>query len=236
MKRLFFIFFSMQLFATLNEPLRVEWFSNYRNDRIHWHLPEFSEIYRDVQFWENGLNFKAIHRDLTFFVRGSYGTFGKGEISNFDFSTKGWCADAVGYFGYAVNLTDGRIYKVILTPLIGYSGYFEQLKHQPIRLVWNGFFFGGSLAILPNSPLSWTLGYSYHLMHNRIHVMADGGSIRRNSHGNGGQTGWAQIDWALNLNWKIGINGLIHYFSTTSQSLKLRWTVISAGLQISRQF
>src|SRR5579864_9831520 len=91
----------LTLRATVNEPFRWEVFSGYRNDRIHQHTPILSEIYRDVEFWENGLVLKAIHRDLAFFLKGSYSAL----------ITHGWAADVAGYFGYAVNLTTDRTYK-----------------------------------------------------------------------------------------------------------------------------
>ena len=138
------------LSASINEPLRFELFSGYRNDRIHWHLQQggegtlfYRELYRDVEFWENGLTLKAIHRDLTFFLRGSYGTFGKGDVfqrypnqtfatnqPQFQFQTDGWVADGSGYFGYGVNLTADRTYRFIATPLIGYSAHFEKLNRK----------------------------------------------------------------------------------------------------------
>ena len=79
MKNFLFILFVSALSATVNEPLRCEVFSGYRNDRIHWHLQDpgaggtltYSERYRDVEYWENGLVLKTIHRDLTFFLRGT---------------------------------------------------------------------------------------------------------------------------------------------------------------------
>ncbi len=265
------------LFATVNEPLRWEIFSGYRNDRTHWHLQDpgdggtltYSELYRDIEYWENGLVLKVIHRDLTFFLRGAYGTFGKGAVyqrypetqTRTRSTTSGWTADGSGYFGYAVNLSADRTYKVILTPLIGYSGYFEQLKRKDIpgnfRLVWNGFLFGGGIAVEPGGNLIFNVGYSYHLMHNRVHTTAQdiGGastrqSIKTSSGGNGGQSGWAQMDWLLGYYWRLGIGGQIHYFSTRvvnatveqagrgdySQKFKLRWTPVSAWAQISRQF
>ena len=62
MKFWHFCFCVAPIFATVNEPLRIELFSGYRNDRLHWHLQEggtgtlnYSEKYRDLQFWENGL-------------------------------------------------------------------------------------------------------------------------------------------------------------------------------------
>ncbi len=145
--------FAISLAATMNEPLRFELLSGYRNDRLHWHLQEggtglltYSERYRDVGFWENGLSLKAIHRDLAFFLCGSYAAFGKGSLfqrysdlpftaqqPQFRFDTDGWAADASGRFSYAVNLTADRTYKTILLPLVGYSAHFEQIRRSGSR-------------------------------------------------------------------------------------------------------
>lgn len=274
MRFLLFLLFVAALEATVNEPLRWEIFSGYRNDRIHWHLQEpgeggaltFSELFRDIEYWENGLVLKVIHRDLTFFLSGAYGTFGRGTVfqrfptlsTRLRSPTEGWTANGTGYFGYAINLTTDRTYKVIVTPLIGYSGYFEQLKRKNLpgnfRLVWNGFLFGGGIAVEPGGSLIFNVGYSYHLMHNRVHTsieeVSTRQSIKTSSGGNSGQTGWAQMDWLLNYYWRMGIGGEIHYFSTRvvdatvkqagrgdfSQKFKLRWTPISAWAQISRSF
>ena len=139
------------LFATVNEPLRLEFFSGYRSDRPHWHLQEpgsggaltYSERARDVQFWENGLCLKAIHRDVVFNLRGSYAAFGRGRVferyadliftsdqPHFQFSSRGFAADTSGYLGFAVNLTADRTYKVLFIPLLGFSAHFEQLRRQ----------------------------------------------------------------------------------------------------------
>jgi hypothetical protein len=285
------LIFASSLFATVNEPLRWEIFSGYRNDRIHWHSEDenfiYSELYRDIEYWENGLCLKVIHRDLTFFLRGSYGTFGRGTVfqryanlpsspeqPHFRFQTDGWTADGSGYFGYAVNLTADRMYKFILTPLIGYSGYFEQLRRTQgkpreiegfssslpgnFRLVWNGFLFGGDITIEPISPVVFNLGYSYHLMHNRVHTTIESTldgvvtrkKLKTSSGGHGGHTGWAQMDCLLSDNWRAGIGGQIHYFFTgvvnasleetgredRSSKIKLRWTPVSGWAQISRCF
>ncbi len=295
MRFLFFLAIGARLFSTVNEPLRCEIFSGYRNDRIHWHLQDpgdegtltYSELYRDIEYWENGLVFKAIHRDLTFFLRGAYGAFGRGtlfqhyknspfasEPHRFQFQTEGWTADATGYFGYAVNLTPDRTYKAILTPLIGYLSCFEELKRNQaspssegsfssslpgvFRLVWNGFLFGGGLTFQTNGNLVCNLGYSYQLLHNRVHTkiqstmneISSRQSIKTSSDGNSGQTGWAQIDGLIGQFWRLGVGGQIHYFSTRvvnasiqqsgiddiSQKFKLRWTPISGWAQVSRTF
>ncbi len=203
-------FAAASLFATVNEPARIEISSGYRNDRIHWHLenlegisePTYSELNRDVQFWENALTLKTIYRDLSFFLRGSYGAFGRGTLyqqygnlpnppnqPQFQFDTSGWASDVVGYFGYAVNLTDGRVYKLIFTPLLGFSGHFEQLERnhpQPnplqtdnysmtsaakdFHLTWYGFFLGGGFTIEPVGRLILNVGYTYHWLHGRLHT------------------------------------------------------------------
>jgi len=209
-----FLLFCTPLFATVNEPLRLEFFSGYRNDRAHWHLQNpgespltYRELYRDIQFWENGLSLKVIHRDLTFYLRGAYGAFGRGPIfqrygspppvdsPRFRFDANGWTADGMGYFGYAINLTADRTYKTLLTPLIGYGGYFERLQRsggspepfvsqtvpgQPFqmfsrlpsdyRLVWYGFLFGGAFTVDPNGRVIYHVGYSYHLLRIRQHT------------------------------------------------------------------
>lgn len=295
MKLLFLILLAPFLNATVNEPLRFEITSGYRNDRIHWHLQDpgesgtltYSEKYRDVEYWENGLVLKVIHRDLTFFIRGAYGTFGRGNLKElyanrasvptnpqFQFQTNGWTADGSGYFGYAVNLTEGRTYKVILTPLIGYCGYFERLTRKngtpsavdgfssnlpnQFKLSWNGVLFGLSLLVEPGGPLVCQVGYSYHLMHNNVHTNIENTfagvttqeSVKTSSGGNGGQSGWAQMDFLLKNRFRIGIGGQIHYFSTRvvdasirpnnqgdfSEKFKLRWTSMSGWGQISRSF
>jgi hypothetical protein len=206
--KFFLLLFSSALFASVNEPLRGELFSGYRSDRLHWHLVQpaggaltYTELYRDVQYWENGLTFKVVHRDVTFFLRGAYGVFGAGNLNqkysnlsftsdqpHFIFDTDGWTADGSGYFGYAVNLTADRTYKVILTPLLGYSAHFEHISRKggepnplqtedysmfsslpsQLHLSWYGFLMGGSFTIEPGNQLVLNVGYSYHFIGLRL--------------------------------------------------------------------
>lgn len=209
----FFPFFllAFPLFATVNEPFRWEVSTGYRNDRVHWHLQEFGtggaltyeELYRGLQFWENGLNINTIHRDLVFSLEGSFAAFGRGPLSqkwgaldfteempSFHFTTRGWAADTGGLFGYAVNLTGGRTYKVILVPFLGYSAHFERLKSRggspnplesqnatsadsysmvstlpsKLHMTWYGVFFGGGFKVEPGGRLDFSCGYRYHLL------------------------------------------------------------------------
>ncbi|OGN65402.1 MAG: hypothetical protein A3E80_03670 [Chlamydiae bacterium RIFCSPHIGHO2_12_FULL_49_9] len=213
-KKLLFCLLASSIYATVNEPLRWQLSSGYRNDRIHWHLQNpgdesaifYTELYRNVQFWENSLTLRVISRDLMFFLRGSYGAFGRGELSQhyeglaitqdqpqFEFDTSGWSADGSGYFGYAVNLTDGRTYKVILTPLIGYSGHFEQLSRKnpspnpyltnvaeganfltmysslpnQLKMAWYGLFLGVGFIIEPGDGFVFNAGYAYNWLNAR---------------------------------------------------------------------
>ncbi|HSX37408.1 MAG TPA: hypothetical protein VLE95_01085 [Chlamydiales bacterium] len=213
--RCFYLFFALSAFATVNEPFRWEIFSGYRNDSLHWHLQtggsgalNTSAIYRDVQFWENGLNIQTINRDLAFYLCASYGAIGGGGTvfnryanlpfaSNepeFRFTPNGWTADTSGYFGYAVNLTADRTYKVILIPLFGYSAHVEHIRAKdghpdPLlstdaigadfytmsaslpgacHLTWYGIFLGAGFKVEPGGRLILSGGYSYHWLHARF--------------------------------------------------------------------
>lgn len=205
---------SCPLLATVNEPIRLDLSSGYRTDDFHWHLQEggsgdltYSEKYKNLQFWENDLTFRVICRDISFEVEGGYGAFGSGDMKQtwdqtnfttdapqFIFSTKSWGAHASGYLGYAVNLTADRHYKVILTPLVGYGGYFLHLHNtnpSPALLssdagisgqsytatsnfshtehsTWYGWMFGGSLVSIPVSYLRLEAGYAYNLLRSRL--------------------------------------------------------------------
>ncbi len=255
-----FITIGISLWASVNEPLSIFYFSGYRNDRIHWHLNNpsvtYSTLYKDVQFWENGLSFQIVQRDIAFCVRGSYAAFGRGDlVETVPISTctdtHGWAADASGYIGYAVNLTADRLYSVILTPLLGYSGHFEQLNQQ--RLVWNGFLFGAQFTIEPLGNLAFNVGYAYNILSNRMHSVLSGDlyrSVKSCSSGNMGQSAWAQMDWKTSAVWRIGLGGRLNYFSTRvvdadvhrasylneKQFLKLRETSVSGWLQFMRIF
>src|SRR3990167_6859738 len=172
------LFIATSLFATVNDPLRWELFSGYRNDRLQWHLQEggsgtltYNEMIRDINFWENGLNIRTIYRDLVFFMNGSVSAFGRGDVAQsypdlsfasdtpqFQFNTSGWAADTSGYFGYAANLTADRTYKVILIPLFGYSAHFEWLKNSSsIPSLWESTNAVGATSYTMTSSLPNTL-------------------------------------------------------------------------------
>lgn len=190
----------------------MEYASGYRNDRLHWHLqdPEdggalrYSEVYRDLQFWQNVLSLTVYHRDVYFFVSGGYGAFGvggevrqkyadlsfTGDRIKFWFTPKGWAADGVGHFGYCVNLTDGRLYKVMLIPFVGFSSHWESLERgegRPLERVadsyvmssqlpgrlnlnWYGFLLGGAFRIDPGGSSVFDVGYNYSWLHVRFHT------------------------------------------------------------------
>jgi hypothetical protein len=217
-----YIFISFFLFSSLwgsfSEPTRWEFSTGYRNDRLHWHLQNpgdggalnYSEVYRDLQFWENALSLIVYHRDIYFFLNGGYGAFGKGgsmtqryanlsytsDQPHFTFTPNGWAAEGTGRFGYCVNLTDGRTYKTVLIPFIGFSVFYEQLQAQDPQpdsrfsthaigadsytmssslpghqsLAWYGFLLGGAFHIDPGGRLLFDVGYNYNWLHVRFHT------------------------------------------------------------------
>jgi hypothetical protein len=197
-------------FATVNEPIRWEWLTGYRNDRIHWHLQSpgdsgalsYSERYTNIEFWENQLALRVIHRDFALYLEGSYAAFGKGDLMqrfanlsyatdqpHLKFNTDGWAADGNGWLGYAVNLTADRTYKVMLIPLLGFSGHYERSDRKgtsrfesdhavgassyaleawfpkDLKQTWYGVYLGGGFRIEPGGRLIFDFGYAYHWVH-----------------------------------------------------------------------
>jgi hypothetical protein len=262
-KRLF-VFLPILLFATVNEPLRLELLSGYRNDSIHWHVEgdgsTYSEKYSGVQFWENELALRSIHRDIVFYARGGYSAFGAGTMkqtpSEVQVSTSGWALDGVSHFGYAVNLTPDRLYKAMVIPLVGFSGHYEQLHRSGLpkyyQQTWYGPYIGGAIRVEPGNGLLFEVGYSYNWFHLRAtdqYVLNDVlCKMKFKGWGNHGHSGWAQMDFQLNRAWNLGLFGQIDYdYSNvhnvtvnqggvdTPQQFKLRWTPVSGMVFISRQ-
>lgn len=206
------------LWGSFSEPPRIEYATGYRNDRLHWHLQDpgdngqllYSEVAKNLQFWENAATFTVYHRDIYVFLSGSYAAFGQGGlvkqryadlpyVSNqprFTFTPSGWAADSAGRFGYCINLTDGRFYKVLLIPLLGGSIHYESLqrKHPTpaleessnavganfytmssqlpgrLELTWYGFLLGGAFHIDPGSRAIFDVGYYYSWLHLHFHT------------------------------------------------------------------
>lgn len=212
------ILLSAQLWGSFTEPTRWEYSTGYRNDRLHWHLQDpgdggaltYSEVYRDLQFWENALSLTVYQRDIYLFLGGDYSAFGQGgsltqryanlnyatDQPHFTFTPQGWAADGTGHFGYCVNLTDGRTYKTIFIPFLGFSVHYERLERKDgrpdpresdaavgansyamtsqlpnnLNLSWYGFLLGGAFHIDPGGRLLFDLGYNYNWLHIRFHT------------------------------------------------------------------
>lgn len=191
--------------------MRWEWQTGYRNDDLHWHLVNpgdgdeltYSERFRNLQFWENALAIRVIYRDIAVFVRGA-GAFGSGPLKQsfanlpftseepqLNFSTGVWTMEGWGYFGYAVNLTADRLYKVILVPFVGCSVNYEHLDRHAShtatgaavnadtyamtstlpgaeKITTYGPLLGGFFLIQPGGCLQFEAGYAYHRLHLRF--------------------------------------------------------------------
>lgn len=192
--------------GSVSEPMRWEWQTGYRNDAFHWHLQDsgdeslltYSEHDRNLQAWENALSLRVIYRDIALFARGA-SAFGHGSLKQrfahlsftseeplFSFHTAFWTLDGEGTFGYAVNLTPDRTYKVILIPFLGYGVSYEHLNRPGSetvfedqfsltstlpgsqRMCWFGPLIGGSFLIQPGNCLQFEAGYAYHWLHLRF--------------------------------------------------------------------
>lgn len=141
------------LFAGTNsEPFTMELATGYRQDSLNCKTYTdtdeeylvYQERYKCVKYWQTELTLRSINSDIYFMVNGGFAGFGRGRLNqNIDnFSTMhstasfhgrstGYDGSVYGVLGYQVNLLEGRIGKFIITPLIGYRGYWERIdKHS----------------------------------------------------------------------------------------------------------
>lgn len=239
MTRFFLALCFIAKLTAIDEPPRVELFSGYRNDRIHFHLQTpakgiltYSELNRDVQFWENGLVFDVISKGFVFQAGVSYSGFGRGvtfqkfplESLRFRSHTQGMAIDARAAIGLAVNLTPERFYKVILMPIVGGSCHFDQIDRNQSTLPgklgqsFYGAFLGPNFLIQTDEGWTFRANYEYHFLHlslnTQYQLAQQKTKIHSSSGGNLGHTGFAQLEYEVLKSWNLGLGAKINYFSS----------------------
>lgn len=210
----FFLFLSTALFATLTEPFTFELQIGYREDHLNWrmklkdntNLDTYHEKYSHLRYWQNNLVLKSINRDIYIVAEVGYGAFGKGDMdqnsirntsinteSTYTFGTDAETAHGKGIFGYFVDLTPMRYYRVAVIPLAGYSIYYTKIQRKnpspnpfngafpttgtpvevfsslgrDLKLRWYGPFVGGIIYIYPGDNFVFEAGYHYHWLQMR---------------------------------------------------------------------
>jgi hypothetical protein len=255
------------LFASVNEPMRWEYSTGYRIDHFHWHLQNggalaYSEEARNLQFWDNGLALSVIYRDIALFATASYDACGSGELerrfaSQPDSPVENSHVDCQafatwGYFGYSVNLTDGRTYKTILIPFVGFGADGEKIDapaHE--HMGWYGPLFGGAFLAEPGGRLTFEAGYAYHIEYLRFTSLQRIDKLKVKGWANLSHSGWARLDYAISPVWRSSLAARMNYFASrildagvknraagqkTKEKFRTRWTAVTGVLTISREF
>ena len=275
------LIFPAILFASINEPMRWEFSSGYRNDNFHWHLQgrgkgsplTYSEHTRDLQYWQNALDVRVIYRDIAVFAKGSCAALGSATLKQrysslgftsaqpqFFFSTDAWAADGWGYFGYSVNLTPDRTYKVVLVPYAGYGANTAHLRRPgtktasgegftmesslpgTLETTWFGPLVGGFFMIQPGGRLQFEAGYAWHRMHVRLQMKKETDvsgaltleKLKIKDGGNLAHSGWLRADYLLSHAWRMGLLAEIQY--STSRVLDSFLKNETSGVQIPQKF
>ncbi len=155
-----------------------------------------------MRFYQTNLTLRTVQRDIYLLLEGGCAFLGKGkglfdpedlsftsEKTPFLLKTEGISYEGKGVFGYSVNLTPDRYYKVVLTPLVGYQALFEKLKRKDpspslfagdlgdtsftrtltassknLWTKWMGPFLGGNIWIEPGGPFSLKVDYAFHFI------------------------------------------------------------------------
>lgn len=205
MKKLLFFLFPFFLFGTIIEPYTLDFSAGYREDTLRFRIFDpgdastriYQDKYKGLRFFQTELTVKKIQRDIFLWVTGGYAFIGSGDYSQsslqvldiadpptFHYDTSGWAAHALGLFGYCVNLTPERYYRVTFTPCGGYGGYWQDLRPKnpspnPASLPgssissnktpdtyfrWNGFIVGGNIQIQPGNGATFDLFYGYNFL------------------------------------------------------------------------
>ncbi len=208
--KLFFLFLApLFLFATIIEPYTLDFSTGYREDTLRFRLfnpgDDSTRIYQDkykgLRFLQTELTVRKVQRDIYLWANGGFSCIGSGDFSqsslhildisnppSYTFGSRGWAAHAMGLFGYCVNLTPGRYYRVAFTPCAGYEGYWQKMKPKdpspnPATVTtiggeseisssqdpdtyfrWNGFIVGGNIQILPGNGALFDLFYGYNFL------------------------------------------------------------------------
>jgi hypothetical protein len=219
-------FFCSSLFATVTKPIRWEWQTAYRRDAVRWHLENGQPSQRlfNLNFWENALLICSIYRDLAVSAKGAGG-----------FGRKGSTFDGVGTFGYSVNLTPDRTYRVLLIPLLGYGINAEWIHQAHLNMKWFGPLVGGVFHVQPGGHFEFETSYAYHWLHLNFFQSAE--KIKIDEGNNLGQSGSIRMDY-VRAPYRIGILAQIQYFSSRflSEGFKMRWTSFSTALIFARRF
>lgn len=212
----YLLFLPILLFGSITQPFTMDLGNGYREDHLllRLFLPGdastriYQEKYKHLRFLQTDLTLRTIQRDIFIWINGGAATIGKGSLSQGSFQldftdtspsylydTDGYAFHAIGLLGYGVNLTPDRYYRVVLTPTVGYSGYWEWIKpnspkpnpdqipltgdsfanvaaSKPRKTFfrWNGFVLGANIHLAPGGPVFFDLFYAYHFLQFRERV------------------------------------------------------------------
>jgi hypothetical protein len=209
LKQLLLGFIPLCLFATIIEPFSLDTSIGYREDTLRFRIIDpgdastriYQDKYKNLKFMQTELTLRKIQRDIYLWITGGYAFFGSSDYSqtslnilnvtptpNYQFNTSGWAAHVMALFGYCVNLTPERYYRVVFTPCAGYAGYWEHLTPKnpsPNPAVistggnttdlfsnikpkthyrWNGWIVGGNIQIKPGNGAIFDLFYGYQFL------------------------------------------------------------------------
>lgn len=205
------------LFATVNQPWTFEVGTGYQEDQSKWRLQDkgdastqlYAENYDAIRFWTQYARGYIIWRELYLSSSFRYGVLGHGSMEQkslaqsltdanptFDYSTSGVSYLFNGRFGFQIDLTPMRYYKLIFAPVFTYIWGYERLDRQPTNTNYsqsglvlqssldenmNFHWFGPGLGLEvyynPGNPFTFSLGYSYywvnthHSIYNQLFIM-----------------------------------------------------------------
>lgn len=201
----------------MNQPWTFECGSGYQEDQTYWRLQDkgdlstqlYAEKYDAIRFWTQHARLYTVWRDIYLSTSFRYGFLGEGNLDQksiaegitsenptFTFDTSGISYLLRGKFGFQIDLTPMRYYKLIFAPIASYVWGYERLDRRPVNTDFsqsdlvlqssldqnmNFHWFGPGIGLEtyynPGSSFTFSIGYTYfwvnmhHTIFNQLFVM-----------------------------------------------------------------
>lgn len=205
------------VFATVNQPWTLEIGTGYQEDQTKWRLQDkgdlatqlYAEKYDAIRFWTQYARLYTVWRDIYLSTSFRYGFLGYGCMDQksiaegltsanptFVFDTSGISYLLKGKFGFQIDLTPMRYYKLIFAPIATYIWGYERLDRRPnqsnfsqsdlvlqssldqnMNFHWYGPGIGLEIYYNPGNPFTFSTGYTYswvnmhHSIYNNLFIM-----------------------------------------------------------------
>lgn len=211
------IFFSCFSYFSSDLPLSISVNSGYRFDQFNYKILSdtqenelvYEEKFKSPQYWQSSIAFSVLKNGFYLSTDFNYAQLlnKKMKLTDtdmdlneylFDYIARGYDLDSSFEVGFGANLTPDRVYKFLVMPIVGYSGFwkfykrkdqtpdpdkvfingydinsYSSLSKRKLSQIWYGPYIGGKLIIIPNNLVEFDLSYHFNWMKLKLKFNSD---------------------------------------------------------------